>query len=64
MKRRADDYVPYGGVDWKGGSKTFMYKGTNRRWEGLISTDELALYDAACDRALTDDCRRWLETGD
>jgi len=64
MKRNADDYVPYGGTSWKGGTDTFLYKGTNRRWDGLIPADDLALYDAACDRALTDDCRRWLESGE
>jgi hypothetical protein len=29
----------------------------------ILSADELKLYDAACERELTPDCRRWLEYG-
>ena len=47
----------------KGGAETFFYKGTNNRWKEVLSADELALYEAAAKRALTPDCRRWLENG-
>ena len=63
MKQRGEVYAPSGGAPLKGGSDTFMNKGTNGRWRDLLSHRELALYDAACDRALTPDCRAWLETG-
>lgn len=63
MKRRARDYVPHGGQAWKGGAETFLYKGTNGRWRDVLSADDLALYDAACRRSLSDDCRLWLESG-
>ena len=51
------------GQFWKGGAETFMHKGTNNRWRDILSDDELILYDAACKRALTPDCREWLENG-
>lgn len=63
MKRRGDQYVPGGGQFWKGGAETFLHKGTNGRWRDVLSDEELRLYDAACERALTPDCREWLENG-
>jgi len=63
MKRQGGLYAPEGGQLWKGGAETFMHKGTNNRWRDVLSDEELALYDAACKRALTPDCREWLENG-
>jgi aryl sulfotransferase len=63
MKENADNYVPGGGSFWKGGAQTFMNKGTNGRWKEVLSEAELAQYDDACDKALSDDCRQWLELG-
>jgi aryl sulfotransferase len=55
--------APLGGELWKGGADTFLNQGTNGRWRDVLSAAELALYDAACDRTLTPDCRAWLENG-
>ncbi len=63
MKRNADRYVPRAGAAWKGGSETFMNRGENGHWRTLLSEPELAQYDAACARALSPDCRSWLEGG-
>jgi aryl sulfotransferase len=63
MKKQADTYAPGGGEPWKGGVNTFMNQGVNGRWRDIFSADELALYDAACARALNPDCRAWLENG-
>jgi aryl sulfotransferase len=63
MKANADAYVPDGGSHWKGGAQTFMNKGTNGRWREVLSAEELAQYDSLCAKALTPDCRRWLESG-
>ncbi|MHA1528201.1 MAG: hypothetical protein ACTSVG_04235 [Alphaproteobacteria bacterium] len=57
IKQRGADYAPRGGATWKGGADTFLNKGTNGRWREVFSPAELALYDAACDRVLTPDCR-------
>ncbi|MGH0036527.1 MAG: sulfotransferase domain-containing protein [Myxococcota bacterium] len=63
MKRQGDFYAPGGGQFWKGGAQRFLHKGTNGRWRDVLSDGEMALYDAACERALTPDCRQWLEQG-
>ncbi len=63
MKRQGDLYAPGGGQFWKGGAETFLHKGTNGRWRNVLSDEELTLYDAACERALTPECRDWLENG-
>jgi aryl sulfotransferase len=63
MKRRGESYAPGGGVHWKGGAETFMHRGTNGRWRDILGEEELALYDAACTRSLSPDCRKWLEEG-
>jgi aryl sulfotransferase len=63
MKKRGERYAPGGGEHWKGGAQTFLHKGTNGRWRDVLSKTDLALYDAACERVLTPDCRKWLENG-
>ena len=52
-----------GGTGWKGGADTFMHMGTNGRWRGVLTAEELRLYDAAYERTLSDSCRIWLEAG-
>ncbi len=63
MKARAETYAPGGGSSWRGGAGTFLHRGTNGRWRELLDEQELALYEAACARVLSPDCRRWLESG-
>jgi aryl sulfotransferase len=46
---------------WKGGGDTFFNKGTNGRWRDEITPENLALYDQAADRALSPECRQWIE---
>ena len=48
---------------WRGGGDSFMNKGTNGRWRDVLNADDLALYDAAVERALTSECAVWLENG-
>ena len=50
-------------VGFKGGARTFFYKGTNERWRGILTDDDLALYEQAKARVLSPDCAAWLETG-
>jgi aryl sulfotransferase len=63
MRGKGEIYAPGGGRLWKGGASTFLNRGTNGRWRDVLSAAELAQYDAACGRALTPDCRAWLEQG-
>lgn len=55
-------YLP--GQFWKGGAETFLHKGTKGRWRDILCDEEMALYDAACERTLTPECREWLECGE
>lgn len=48
---------------WKDGRHTFFYKGTNGRWKGVLSAEELKLYDEAMRKTLSPDCAHWLEHG-
>lgn len=48
---------------WKEGLDTFFFKGTNGRWEAVLTAAELEMYEQAKARVLTPDCARWLEQG-
>jgi len=63
MKRDAEKFAPSGGSPFVGGAKRFIFKGTNGRWVGVLSADELALYDQRVAEVLTPACARWLEYG-
>jgi aryl sulfotransferase len=63
MKRDADLLDPNAEDGFKGGAQTFFNKGTNGRWLGVLTSDDLAMYDNAVARELTSDCRQWLENG-
>jgi len=63
VKQKADVSMPGMENGFRGGSRTFFHKGTNGRWRGVLSESELALYNAAAERELTADSRKWLERG-
>jgi aryl sulfotransferase len=48
---------------WKGGAQTFINKGTNGRWKGVLTEQDLALYEAAKLRNMSSECAAWLENG-
>lgn len=48
---------------FKGGAKTFFFKGINGRWKEILSAEELALYQNAVKRVCTPEAARWLEEG-
>lgn len=47
---------------FKGGGDTFINKGTNKRWVGVLDDEDLALYDEAMAK-LPADYAAWLENG-
>jgi aryl sulfotransferase len=63
MRENFAKIEPHANLVWKGGAKTFMNKGTNGRWREVLGPEELALYDAAVQKALVPDAARWLEAG-
>ncbi|MXO49173.1 hypothetical protein GRI69_12980 [Erythrobacter vulgaris] len=46
----------------KGGADSFIHKGTNGRWIGVLDDEELALYDEAMSKLPTD-YADWLQNG-
>lgn len=63
MKKNFTNIMPEATEIWKGGGKSFMNKGTNGRWKEVLSSDELARYDIAVEKALDPDAARWLAFG-
>ena len=46
-----------------GGNASFINKGSNGRWRGVLTAEDLALYEKAKARVLSPDCAAWLENG-
>ena len=63
MKRNADKILPGIEEAFTGGGKTFINKGTNGRWKGVLTAEELTQYDNAVKRELSPECANWLEKG-
>ena len=63
--RRALEQLPPSDAPefFRGGLKTFFFKGTNERWRGLLGAEELTLYEEAKKRVLSSECADWLEHG-
>ncbi|MFH0788545.1 MAG: sulfotransferase domain-containing protein [Pseudomonadota bacterium] len=63
MKTHSATYAPVGGKPFKGGSGSFFYKGTNRRWEEVLSAEEVKQYEKKAEERLGPECAHWLATG-
>ena len=63
MKRDAAVLGPEMDMIFEGGANRFLYKGTNDGWRDVLTSDDVALYEAAAARTLTSDLKRWLERG-
>jgi aryl sulfotransferase len=59
MKARADEIAAFED-HFVGGADTFLYKGTNGRWREVLTTAELAAYDAAVARSMPPECAAWM----
>jgi len=65
FERMREGEARMGKVDmiFKGGLKTFVFKGTNGRWRDVLTADELAAYDRRVAAAFTPECAAWVEQG-
>ena len=63
MKQNAAQLLPGAETGWKGGARTFIFKGTNGRWKDVLAQEELALYTETVAKVLKPDCVAWLEQG-
>jgi aryl sulfotransferase len=48
---------------FEGGVDSFLYKGSNGRWRGVLSPAKLARYEQRVAKVLPPDAARWLEQG-
>jgi aryl sulfotransferase len=62
MKANANQTHGDIGFAFKNGADGFIFKGTNGRWRGILSADELQLYESAAEK-LEPGLRTWLEKG-
>ena len=46
---------------FRGGESSFIFKGTNGRWQGVLTDEDLDLYEEAKLRVLPPACAHWLE---
>ncbi len=63
MKRDGDSLLGTLKMGFKGGHETFLHSGTNNRWRGVLTPEDLELYDQRVESALSPGLRRWLEVG-
>ena len=62
MRARAEALKAFDEV-FEGGASSFFYKGTNERWRGVLTEDELRRYDKRVAEVLEPQAARWLERG-
>lgn len=63
MKANAARFTPSAGQGFWKADAGFFDSATSRKWEGLLTDDDLAAYDARMNPALTVEERAWLEWG-
>jgi aryl sulfotransferase len=63
MKKHGAKSVPFAGDLWKGGAGTFMHKGTNKRWQSVLTSEDIERYERIAREQLGTDCASWLSTG-
>jgi aryl sulfotransferase len=63
MKRDAAKLVKRAEEMLNGGAATFINKGTNGRWRGVMTDDELAQYERAASMVMEPACKSWMEQG-
>ena len=63
MKKDSEALMPAAGTTWKGGGKTFLNKGTNRRWRDIYSNDDLVLYEERVAAEFSPGLANWCENG-
>ena len=63
MRRDGDTILGSLTASFQGGSRRFFFQGTNERWRGVVSEDDLALYDARVKARLSPACADWVARG-
>ena len=62
MRQRSEEIADFDRV-FEGGAQTFLYKGTNERWRGILTDKELERHANRVAELLPPDAAAWLEKG-
>jgi aryl sulfotransferase len=63
MKREGDRLLPGFDATFQGGAARFLHEGTNERWRGVLTEDDLALYGDKVRERFTPSLAAWIEGG-
>ena len=63
MKAHSSLTAPFGGELWEGGGNAFMHKGTNDRWNNMLTAEDISQYERVAAEQLGPACAHWLATG-
>ena len=64
MKAKAGDYAPVGGTGFWKNDQNFFDSAQSRKWEGMLTDEDLALYRDRLGELVPDEqARNWLENG-
>jgi aryl sulfotransferase len=63
MKANAEKAAPLGGTIFQGGAATFINKGSNGRWQEVLTVADSAEYEARALAELGPECAQWLANG-
>jgi len=62
MQAEADKIGAF--LNFEGGAQTFLFRGTNGRWQGVLNEEELERYQQRVDELLSPEAALWLEYGE
>ncbi len=63
MKKVGDALVPMAQMAWDKGAERFLNKGTNDRWKGVLTNEDLARYEALAARKWSKATASWVKLG-
>jgi aryl sulfotransferase len=63
MKENAVKITPMAEDMWEGGARTFIHKGTNKRWVDVLSDADIEEYQQIATTELGSECLHWLQHG-
>ena len=63
MKAQGRELLPGIEMAFNGGHETFLYRGTNERWRGVLNDEDLARYEEKSAAALPPGLKAWLAQG-
>jgi aryl sulfotransferase len=63
MRAHGATLLPRAAQGWDDGAERFLHHGTSGRWHEVLTTEEVAIYEARAKRELSPNLARWLERG-